>query len=74
MTPQEYDAIHALRSDVSMLRTEVNGQLSEIRQALDKRDERLRRVEQVAATTKVLATSGLVLFGTIFGGVLYIVK
>lgn len=95
MTPQEYDAIGAVRTDVSALRSEIHGGLTEIRGLIEARrledtaahakmdekvetvrrdvDVRLRLVEQTSHTTRVLAASGLLIFGTIVGGVLYLV-
>lgn len=83
MTPQEYDAINAVRSDVSHLRGEISEGLREIRDTLEARrieevrvhekiDVRLRVVEQVAHTTRVIAYASLVFASGVVGGLLYL--
>lgn len=83
MTPQEYDAISAVRSDVSHLRSEVSDGLREIRDTLEARrleevqvhekiDSRLRIVEQVAHTTRVIAYASLLFATGVVGGLLYL--
>ena len=84
MTPQEYDAISAVRTDVSHARSEIADGLKEIRDLMESRrleevevhrsiDFRLRKVEQVAHTTRVLAYGALVFATACVGGALYLV-